>query len=192
MFVQGSAASSSGSRFAECPCCKRSVALHFINEHLDRCAAAPPPATPQPRPPSATAEQSRPPSATAEQPRPPSVAAAVPAAPPPLSFGSSASPRLSFGSPASPLLSTPIARAFGAGAPASASPARPLVLARAPFMPQHSSRLGGDTHPGAGSNLSCDPRRRNAWLGERAGPASRAPGAAIAAVAGEGLTLARG
>ncbi|EOD04509.1 hypothetical protein EMIHUDRAFT_220978 [Emiliania huxleyi CCMP1516] len=60
-------------------------------------------------------------------------------------------------------------------------------------MPQHSSRLGGDTHPGAGSNLSCDPRRRNAWLGERAGPASRAPGAAIAAVArglldpGEGL-----
>lgn len=51
-------------------------------------------------------------------------------------------------------------------------------------MPNHRSRLETPSYPGAGTNVSCDARRRNAWLGEGRGVAgSRLPGAALAAVA---------
>ena len=39
------AAGSSGSRFAECPCCSRSVAVGMLDEHLDRCGIAPSPSS---------------------------------------------------------------------------------------------------------------------------------------------------
>jgi hypothetical protein len=53
-------------------------------------------------------------------------------------------------------------------------------------MAHHRSRLDAPAYPGAGIALSCDARRRNAWLGERSANAmytARTPGAALAAIA---------
>ena len=51
-------------------------------------------------------------------------------------------------------------------------------------MPRYRTRLDVQSYPGAGTQLTCDPRRRNAWLGDRgATMAAGAPGLALATVA---------
>ena len=63
------------------------------------------------------------------------------------------------------------------------SPTTPCLSAEAAFMPQCRTLLAQGSYPGAGTNVSCDPRRRNAWLGDRGATAERMPGLALAAVA---------
>ena len=168
---------SGGSRFADCPCCGASVLIHRINEHLDSCTG------------SAEGSMQADPAPTPLQPSnstpvttflPPSKATSGSAS---NVSGSESRTTASIpsGGGAAATAFSPIARAFGISTPSAAPSAR--LAADAPFMPQCRTLLDQGSYPGAGTYVSCDARRRNAWLGDRGTTGTPTPGLALAAVA---------
>ena len=137
------------SRFAECPICSAVVLLHRINEHLDGCVSA----------------QTL---TTRSEPQPLSARPVLPMRSENAAVGRTVSPP-----PAFSQADTPIAQAFGLlnapkAAPSASADDRAMAAAECAFMPGYVNRLHDPVvHPGAGTNIQCDGRRRNSWLGER-------------------------